>query len=932
MGHPFRRRVLSRFFLFLAVFVLLAALAASGQAPSAFPGVTNVAAASAPLSVTVPVTAGGLSVLPVGVSQGAANGEFTVADGGSCVGLLTAGTSCTVSVVFAPKFAGVRTGAVVVATAGGSVLGRALLVGSAKGAVAVLSPGQMSTVVGDGDWIYRGDGVLATSAPIFLPTGVAEDAAGNLYLSDSNNNRVRRVDAQTGLISTIAGNGSPGFSGDGGPATSATVSSPAGLLVDGAGNVYFVDSGNQCVRRIDAATQIITTVAGVGGVEGAIGDGGPATAANLALPEAIAMDAAGNLYIADTGNHSIRRVDAVTKVITTVAGMGTAGYNGDGGLATAALLHSPWGVTIGPDGLLYIADLDNERVRRVDANGIISTVAGSGTKGFGGDGAAATQGALNAPAAVTLDPAGNIYIADAGNNRIRKVTLSTGFLSTLAGSDSEQFSGDGGPANLATFYGPYSLVFDQGGNLLVADMFHNRIRKIDATAISLQFPTIRVSKTSAPMAEGFENDGNADMHTVPFAFVNAALDPATTTCAIGTMASGAACNLGVEFAPTVVGDLIQGSVTVLSDAGNAPNVIAVSGQVLTVNPTTVSLISSENPSLLGDAVTFTASIASSDTTLAGTVDFLDGTTVICHAVAVAAKGATCTTSALTLGTHSVTASYTGDSDNAAGVSPALSQVVKQAATLALTVTPNPAVVTKVVSLSVTATAATGVPSGTVTFYDGATALVGATLNAQGVASATTSALTPGTHSITVKYAGDATNAAGQSTAVSEVVAQGGTLTMLSSSNASVTVGTAVTLTASVTSTDGLTTPTGTVKFTDGATVLGTVTLLEDGTAAMTTSTLTPGTHAIVATYSGDTNDASSKSAQMMQVISQIGTTTTLVSDTNPASAGAAVQFTATVAMVAGATADGALAGQVNFSDGATLIGTATMNPQGVAVF
>ncbi|HEY5330750.1 MAG TPA: Ig-like domain repeat protein [Acidobacteriaceae bacterium] len=909
---------------------LLCSPAMSARPTQPFPGTTSVGAATAPQSVTLTITNGGTAAAPIVSTQGVTGADFVISGGGTCAAgtVYTVGMQCTVNVVFQPKFPGSRKGVAVVQGADGSVLGYTLLAGSARGPLAVLQPGRIDTVAGTVAWLYRADGVAATSAPIFLPNGVVVDAGGNLYISDSANNRLRRVDATTGLISTVAGNGSPGFSGDNGPATQAMISAPAGLMLDGAGDIYFADGGNHAVRRVDALTGIITTVAGVG-VQGYSGDAGPATAARLSLPQSVAFDATGNMYIADTGNNAVREVDAATGTIRTIAGTGAGGYNGDAKLATTAMLNSPWSVAFGVDGLLYIADLNNSRVRKIDSEGIISTVAGTGSRSFGGDGSAATAAELNAPAAIVFDPAGNLYIADSANNRVRKVNAITGIIDTIAGNGDEGFGGDTGPANLASLYGPYALFFDQSGNLLIADMFHNRVRRISATAISLVFDTIRVGKVSPPQAEGLENDGNADLTLTTAVFDNAALDPTTTTCVAGVFAADVDCVLGVEFAPTVVGDLVLGSVTQNSDAGNSPAVISVSGQVLTVEPTSVSLASSVNPSLLGAAVTFTATVASDDPARSGPVTFLDGAATLCKDVNLGPDGmAGCTVSTLTLGAHKITASYAGDANNAASVSPALTQIVMQTASLTLAVSPNPAVVTSSVTLTLTAGAATGPPTGAVNFYDGTIPIGSGSLNASGVATLTTTTLSAGTHSLSVKYAGDSTNAPGTSNVVSEVISQAATISMLSTSIATVAVGTAVTFTAAVSSTGGPA-PTGTVQFEDGSIGIGSGTLSASGVATLTISTLASGAHSITAVYGGDASDAGSSSSALLETVQQLGTATLLTSDANPSNAGATVHLTATVSVAAGSTADGAITGSVTFTEGGTTLGGGTVNASGV---
>ncbi len=277
--------------------------------------------------------------------------------------------------------------------------------------------GTITTVAGDGRRGYFGDGVPAAQAQLDTPWGVAVDGSGNLYIADRDNHRIRKVDA-AGVITTVAGNGAEGYGGDGGPAAQARLYLPQGVAADGSGNLYIADRHNHRIRKVDAAG-VITTVAG-NGAEGYGGDGGPAAQARLYLPHGVAVDGSGNLYIADSFNHRIRKVDAAG-VITTVAGDGTRGYGGDGGLAAQARLDFPYGVAVDGSGNLYIADGDNNRIRKVDAAGVITTVAGDGTYGYGGDGGPAAQAQLSVPYGVAVDGVGNLYIADTFSHRIRKV-------------------------------------------------------------------------------------------------------------------------------------------------------------------------------------------------------------------------------------------------------------------------------------------------------------------------------------------------------------------------------------------------------------------------------------------------------------------------------------------------------------------------------
>ena len=335
--------------------------------------------------------------------------------------------------------------------------------------------GVISTVAGDGTQGFGGDGGPATAAQLSFPIDVALDGADNLYIVDGSNQRIRKVDA-AGVISTVAGDGTQGFGGDGGPATAAQLDTPRGVAPDGAGNLYIADGGNRRIRKVDSAGAISTVAGG-----GPIGDGGAAVAAQLDFPNGVAPDGAGNLYIADTFNHRIRKVDAAG-VISTVAGDGTRGSGGDGGAAVAAQLFSPNGVAPDGAGNLYIADTANSRIRKVGAAGAISTVAGDGTRGSGGDGGPAVAAQLSSPRALALDEAGNLYIADSSNSRIRKVDAA-GVISTVAGDGTRGFGGDGGPAVAAQLYLPYGVAVDGAGNLYIADRNNNRIRKVDAAGV-----------------------------------------------------------------------------------------------------------------------------------------------------------------------------------------------------------------------------------------------------------------------------------------------------------------------------------------------------------------------------------------------------------------------------------------------------------------
>jgi sugar lactone lactonase YvrE len=352
-------------------------------------------------------------------------------------------------------------------------------------------PGSILSVAGsvvDGrQYGFSGDGGPATAAQLYHPRAVAFDRLGNWYIADAMNQRIRKIDT-AGVIRTIGGNGVQGYGGDGGPALQASFNQPHGVAVDSRGNVYVADSGNDRIRVIDTRG-MVRTLAG-NGLPGSGGDGGPAAEAQVKDPKSLFMAPNDQLYFADTGNNRVRKINLGTGTISNVAGVIRAGSDGDGGAAIRAALNSPRGVWV-TGGNVYIADSDNHKIRRVDRDGIITTVAGNGQPGWTGDGGAATSASLNDPRAVAVDSEGRIFIGEEAGGRIRRVERN-GEINTIAGNGTAGFAGDGGAAAGAVFDHMRAMALDRSGRLWIADTSNNRVRVILGAA------TVPASNISPP--------------------------------------------------------------------------------------------------------------------------------------------------------------------------------------------------------------------------------------------------------------------------------------------------------------------------------------------------------------------------------------------------------------------------------------------------
>ena len=333
----------------------------------------------------------------------------------------------------------------------------------------------INTISGNGFGGFSGDNGPAINAKLYAPEMLCLDKYGNIYITDVDNNRIREINISTGIITTIAGNGTAAYYGDNGPATDAMLYNPEAVMTDTSGNIYIGDGWNYRVRKINCVTGVITTIAGTG-IAGNTGDGGPATNAQISRATGLCFDKFGNLYIADWLNHNIRKVDALTSVITTFAGT-TGGYSGDNGPATNAQIQAS---SVFADSLnnVYLADQGNHVIRRVDAvTGIITTIAGTGVAGYSGDNGPATHAQLNQPRGIYVDKHKNIFIADYQSGTVRKIDPLTSIITTVAGTGTLGYSGDNGPATNAQLQCT-DVFLDDTGSILIAEGANCVIRKV----------------------------------------------------------------------------------------------------------------------------------------------------------------------------------------------------------------------------------------------------------------------------------------------------------------------------------------------------------------------------------------------------------------------------------------------------------------------
>jgi large repetitive protein len=819
-------------------------------------GSVQVGTTSTAQPVTFDIITGGTLGTPAVVTQGASGQDFAISSGTTCSGAVTAGASCVVYVTFTPQAAGERYGAVELTNSSGAVIVTALVQGNGSAPQVTETPGTIQTNTG-GVTLNGNQSVVA-------------DVLGNLYVADTNANVVYKISGSSAVVYAGGGSG-----GDGGPATSASLNQPTGLALDGAGNVYIAEAGSESIREVSATTGLISTVAGGTG---------------FSSLNSMAIDGEGNLYISDAGaNKAIELL--TTGVQQVIAGTGTAGFSGDTQQATAAQLNGPSGIGVDGTGNVYVADTANQRIREITLNGIINTIAGSSsTAGYGGDGGPATSALLSGPSGqITIDAAGDVYFNDTGNNRVRMISAATQILSTVAGGATGSGLGDGGPATAATLSAPLGLAMDSAGNLYIGDTGHNRLREVTAAAAPLTFASTVVGSTSAdsPQTVTVNNIGN-EVLTIPAP--GTGFNPSISTdftlngtgthacpqigsgSSAGALNAGQNCQLAISFSPTSAGT-ISGSIvltdnalnTVTSGVGSAQQSISLSGTGTQPDTTTTALSASATTIAEGEPVRLTAVVSDathSATTPTGPVSFIDtvGTTATTLAtVSLSGGTATDTVALSTAGTHTITANYAGVSGSFLS-STSNSFTVTVVAQIQPTIRwTQPGAITYGTSLASVLNAAaingTNTVPGTYSYLNGTTAVSGSTI------------LSAGSYTLTVNFA--PTDTSVYKTATGSIVLTvnkaGVSVVALTSTLNPVLVENTTTFIATVSSPASA--PTGSVNFFDGSssTPLGTA-MLSGGVAQLPVSTLAAGTHSIKAVYSGNGNFLGAASAALSEQV------------------------------------------------------------------
>ncbi len=713
-----------------------------------------------------------------GITVGASLGDFTIAAAPDCTTNSDTTTNCTLQVTFGPVYPGMRTAPLAV---NGQLSHRSFpLTGVGQGALTALDPGTVSTL---------GTGLSGS-------LGEAVDAAGNLYIADTGNNRVVKISASGQTQTVVAGTGTAGYTGDGGLAANAALSAPQAVDVGPGGSIYIADTGNNVIRVIDPLTGDISTFAGGASTACATasdseGDFCPATQATLSSPSGLAVDTFGNVYVADTGDNLVRRIDHGTGYINLEAGGASSVCSsasdswGDACPAFQATLDGPRGLTLDSSGNLYIADVGDNAIREVPpGTDIISDVAGNGQATYAGDGGAAASASVNAPSAVAVDAAGDLYIADTGNDAVRLVSAASGNISTLFGEGGTPgATGGSGPATQLQLSLPGGIALDSLGDVYVSDSGNNRSLLDTRESADMAFGGSNVNQETPEQTATVWDAGNSTLtftQSPPYVSTGSisqfSVDTSSATACqgAGNVSAGTSCTLGIAFDPTSQGALTAA----LTLPGNAVNAsvatIQLSGTGVYLAPTTltIALTSPVSGNLqYGEPGVITATVTptSGTGTPTGNIIFsIDGTQQ--PAIALSAVGTATLTINLPVGNHTIGAEYSGDSTFAA--SNGSTSVIVAAASTGTTLSASPATIIQLQNVAFTATVVsetTGIPTGAVNFYSGTTLLGTANLNAQGQATFNDSSLAVGSYSVTATYEGGGNYTSSTSSAVAVTV-------------------------------------------------------------------------------------------------------------------------------------------------------------------
>ena len=727
------------------------------------------------------INAGTITAFAVGASTT----EFTVGQFSGCPGPIAALGACTAQAQFSPAVPGLRTAPLSITDSTGAVTTIGLSgIGIAAGAN--FAPGNISAFAGTGSAGYGGDGAAAAAALLNAPSGVAIDPSGNVYVADTANNRVRLISSSTGTISTVAGTGMAGFSGDGSAATGAQLNLPGGVALDPAGNLYIADTGNNRVRKVNVSTGTISTVAG-GTTAGNTGDFGLATSALLNGPIAVASDQHGSVFIADTGNNRIREISAYGGTMVPVAGSGTAGYSTDGTAPLAASLRSPSGIFVDTANNVYFSDTGNNLVREITAADALTTLAGaSTTAGFAGDGGLATSASLSGPLGLAVDPAGDVYIADAGNNRVREINVASGVINTIAGNGGLSLAASGTLSTLSGLNAPRAIALDKNGNLFIAASGDNQVANITTASISVAFGTVARGSAAPTQTIALQNFGNAPLTLSGLALSSQSsfslfTGQASDCTAATILAPGSTCNLRIGFTPAAGGPT---TATITATDNSFAN--AASTQVVTligtgvVVPSVITIIAGNNQTAhpLGQFSTLTVKVTDSGGYAANgaaatfSVPVQTGTAAGGMFVGGTTAGSTNTITVTTASDGTASATLLAGVNTGSFTVTATVPGVTTAATFMETIAGN---VAPVITISVPASALTygqtatlnatltpatvgaNTATGKVTFFDNGTAITSASCTGtitNGTVAACSYIPLAGTHAITAAYSGD----------------------------------------------------------------------------------------------------------------------------------------------------------------------------------